>query len=745
MRIWMVASLALVVVSSFCAAVPAQQERAESVAARSVADIAQAARRSLVVINTDDRDGARRGVGTGFAVARDGLIATNLHVIGEGRSFGIETADGKPLRVLAVEASDRHLDLALVRVDLDPGESLPPLPLEPAAELREGQAVVVMGNPLGLKYSVVSGVVSGRREVEGRRMIQVAIPIEPGNSGGPVLDMQGRVRGIVTLKSLLSDNLGFAVEMEDLQRLLDRPNPVPIERWLTIGALDPDKWETRFGATWRQRGGRLSVQGSGAGFGGRALCLSKFPPPEAPYEVGVYVKLDEEAGAAGLAFHSDGNQRHYGFYPSGGRLRLSRFDGPDVFRWNVLVEQPSPHYRPGQWNHLKVRVEPDRLRCFVNDQLVIESTDRALRAGRVGLAKFRDTAAEFKGFRVAETLPPSQLDRETVERLAGVVEGLAGLEALVPGDLEPLVADADTGAEVLRRRAAQLEARAHQLRRLADDVHVRGVVEALLSTVGDRDAFDLLEASLLVARLDQHELEVAAYVAEVDQMAGRIRRGLADDADAVAIRRALHRFLFDEYGFHGSRDDYYHPANSHLNRVIDDREGLPITLAVLYMELGQRLGLQIEGVGLPGHFLVRQVVSPDEQVLIDVFDRGRELTRGDAARLVREHAGTPLVDAHLRPVSDREIVLRILANLLAVAQRRQDQESMLRYLDARLALDPDSVQDRGMRAVVRFETGRRGAAVSDLDWFLDNRPDGLDLDRVARLREFFLQGAPPAR
>ena len=94
-----------------------------------------------------------------------------------------------------------------------------------------------MGNPHGLRNSVVAGVNSGIREIDGRKMMQLAIPIEPGNSGGPVVDMHGRVHGIVTMKSLVTANLGFAVDIAPLKALLDSPNPVSIDKWLTIGSL----------------------------------------------------------------------------------------------------------------------------------------------------------------------------------------------------------------------------------------------------------------------------------------------------------------------------------------------------------------------------------------------------------------------------------------------------------------------------------------------------------------------------
>ncbi|MCA9268839.1 MAG: trypsin-like peptidase domain-containing protein, partial [Planctomycetales bacterium] len=376
--------------------------------------ITRAARPSIAALTVEGRDGKQQGMGTGFVVSADGLIATNLHVIGEARPIRVTFPSGKSYDVTGVHASDRSLDLAVVKID---AEGLPPLALGLGAALAQGEPIVVMGNPQGLRYSVVSGVVSGLREVEGREMLQVAIPVEPGNSGGPVFDRQGRVVGIVTMKSLITDNLGFAALSEELRSLLDKPNPVPMSRWLTIGALDRKRWTPLFGAQWRQRAGKIVVSGTGEGFGGRSLCLCSDAPPRGAFEAGVWVRLDDEAGAAGLVFHSDGGDRHYGFYPSNGRLRLSRFDGPTVFTWHVLSEVDSPHYRPGQWNYLKVRVEKEKLLCYVNDALVIESADRALAGGKIGLAKFRQTSAEFNRFEIGERLPSSGLDAAVEQRV----------------------------------------------------------------------------------------------------------------------------------------------------------------------------------------------------------------------------------------------------------------------------------------------------------------------------------------
>ena len=154
---------------------------------------------SLCVVTTRGREANREGLGTGFVISADGLIATNAHVIGEGRPIAVEFADGKKYDATVVHAHDLKRDLAIIKID---AKDLKPLALGDSDKLKDGQAVIAFGNPKGLKYSVVGGVVSAVREVEGRKMIQLAVPVEPGNSGGPLVDMQGRVQGIVTLKSL---------------------------------------------------------------------------------------------------------------------------------------------------------------------------------------------------------------------------------------------------------------------------------------------------------------------------------------------------------------------------------------------------------------------------------------------------------------------------------------------------------------------------------------------------------------
>jgi regulator of sirC expression with transglutaminase-like and TPR domain len=694
--------------------------------AASVADLAAKAKPSVAVVTFAGRDGTPAGIGTGFVVDPAGLVATNLHVIGEARPITVRLGE-KDYPVSAVEATDRAADLAVLKID---AKDLPVLPLGDSKAMREGQDLVALGHPRGLEHSVVRGVLSGRREIDGRELLQLAIPVEPGNSGGPVLDLRGRVVGLMTMKSAVTDNLGFAVPIESLKPLLDQPNPVPIDRWLTIGRLDPKAWTPLFGGNWRQRAGRIDVDGPGAGFGGRTLLLSTQDVPAPPYELAVTVKLGDESGAAGLVFGSDGDERHFGFYPSSGALRLSRFDGPDVFSWQVLEQVPSKAYRPGEWNTIRVRVEPDKVTGFVNDAQVTELAVR-VPPGKVGLAAFRGTKAEFKRFRVGKEI---ESDTPTDEVKSRVLASLDDLDPDRPPrgeDVDALLKDADAAPDLLEAEARRLERKAARVRQLAAAVPRRKVLDEL-KALGESESPDLLRGALLLAKLDNPEVDVASYLDAARRLADEAKALAPADARERDRLAALDRLLFEQLGFHGSRTNYYHRSNSYLNEVIDDREGLPVALSVLYIDLAKRLGLTVEGVGLPGHFIVRFVPKDGEPELIDVFDRGKRITRADAEK----RAGEPLSDDAFAAVGTADVLDRMLRNLLNLARSAEDSEATLRYTEAALALRPGSAADRLTHAFVCVNTSRFDEALADCDRLLGDAPEGLDLSRVSELRSY---------
>jgi serine protease Do len=732
-RLWALAAISGLSLSAASGA-PAKKERktaAQQFEAVTVEELTRRIRPSVVVVSHFGRDGKQEGVGSGFVISSNGLIATSLHVIGEARPVIVKLASGREHEVTEIHAWDRNLDLAIVRVD---AQNLPALALGNSDQLTQGSPVVAMGNPLGMQHSVVQGVVSARREdapdFAGVQMIQLAIPIEPGNSGGPVVDMQGRVHGILTLKHALTANLGFAMPVNELKKLVDKPNPVAMSRWLTIGTLNSKEWEPLMGARWRQRGGRIHVEGAGKGFGGRSLCLSHKPVPERPYEVSVSVRLDDEAGAAGLAFEADGKDTHYGFYPTAGQLRLTRFEGPAVFSWTILTTTNSPHYQPGEWNHLRVRVEKEKLLCYVNDHLVIESDDKALTLGKAGLAKFRNTRAEFKDFRVGPNVGPR------APAPAELVSRLKNREFDERESIEALVAEhGDAVYPVIAEEASKLERRAAQLRKLATSARQQMIQQELLNLMKvSEDKIDLFHAALLVSKLDNPELDVPQYRQQLDSMAADLKLGMAAKQNNEERLERLIAYLFSENGFHGSRSDYYHRANSYIDRVIDDREGLPITLAILFLELAKRAGIEnVSPAPLPGHFMVAYHPARGERRFIDVFDGGKILSGSEAERVVTQASGNPTDASQVETATKRDIVIRMLRNLANVAERSDSPKDSLRYLDVVVALEPDAPLERLGRAMARLGAADVAGAREDLRVVIEAEPEGVDLQRIEEL------------
>ena len=682
---------------------------------------------SIVVLTQLGRDENEEGIGTGFVVSSDGLIATSLHVIGEGRPIKIRLANGNELEVTSVHAWDRALDLAVLKVNK---KGLIPLPIGDSSKLSQGSSVVAMGTPHGLDFSFVQGVVSARRTLESVEMLQVALPIEPGNSGGPMLDLYGRVHGVITLKSLVTDNLGFAVPSNLLKPLLDKPNPVPIKRWMTIGQLNPKEWTTVFGGHWRKKGGGISVNHAGESFGGRALCLSTQDVPDTPFELEVEVKLESESGAAGLAWAADGGNRHYGFYPSAGQLRLTRFDGPNVFSWSILDQRMTSHYLPGDWNTLRVRNEGNRFYCFINGHMIFESSDRVLSSGLAGLAKFRNTAARFRNFKLDKKLSDnsSQID-STLGR------ALVSESVLPEGFSESTITSAGESPlksiRYLDSEAKRLEQQALMLRQSSVQLHRRLVRDQLKALFEQEEkAIDLFKATMLIAKIDDPAIDIPYYEKQLKLMADEVGERFESNDDSEIKLKKMLSYLFQENGFHGSRQDYYNKSNSYMNRVMDDREGLPITLSVLVIELARQCGIpNVVGVGAPGHFIVKHYYDNKEK-FIDPFDGGKFMTIEETEELVMVNSGRVILVDELRVSTKREIVMRMLRNLMGVAQNKDAPIDLLRYVEVMVSLQPDSAFDRWARAVLLIQSRKFFAAKKDLEWLLQNKPEGMDLKKV---------------
>lgn len=706
----------------------------------SLIKLAKQARPSIVTVEHMGRNGRALGIGTGFIIDPKGLIATNLHVIGEARLIRVKFQDGTIASVQSVHAIDRDADLAILQIDTTKlkKQSLKQLPL--GNSVQQGEVVSAIGHPNGLKNTLVTGVVSGYQEINGRELIQVAMPIDFGNSGGPLLTQQGKVIGIITYKSASTESIGFAMPVAELKKLLKNPHPVSMERWMTIGALDPKYWQPLDVAMWRQRAGRIHVSGPGKGFGGRALCLWQQSPEKKmaqDFEVAVSVRMEDESGAAGLVFQADGKNRHYGFYPSNGRLRISRFDGADVFSWRVIKEVSTAHYRPGQWNYLKVSVRGENIRCYCNDELIFDLHDKKYNKGQVGLAKFRNTVAAFRDFQLADQIADYHLNEEQAKRLEDLLAGKVSEELLSTNTVEQLSQFPENSQVNLEESARKLEQRAGQLRKLSQLAHEYRVSQKIVKELRENKP-NLAKLALLLAQFDNPEVEVESYQKIISSLAEELRAVISKKEMAPGKRRIeIDRLLFQEYGFHGSKTNYYNKSNSYLNEVIDDREGLPISLSVLYIAITQELGLDIRGVGLPGHFVVQQYIANKPGDVIDVFNKADVLSQADMVSQVEIQSGKAWDKKYLAPQSSADIYLRMVRNLKGIAEQREHFEDILRYTNLLILTDFDhEAEHRYLRALLNVRGKRAGIAYEDLDWLDENAKDVIGASRINELRSF---------
>ena len=688
----------------------------------SFAHLAAIVKPSVVTISSVNRGGGPWGVGTGFVVDAEGVIATNFHVIGEHREFTVELADGtlcKPTEILAI---DRSRDLALFRIDQS---GLPTLPLGDSSKIEPGQAVLSVGNPLGYDLSVSQGVVAAIRELEfgdGRPMVQVAIPIEAGSSGSPVVDRNGEVLAMLTIKS--GGAMGFGVPANALRSLMEEIRPIPIKRWLTVGMLDDDEWVLPLGGNWRQRAGIIKASGMGDGFGGRMICLAQQPNISPPFDLEVEVRLEDESGAAGLVFGSDGEQKHYGFYPTNGSLRLTCFNGPKVFDWNIIETIPSPDYLPGTWNRLKIRFDQGgQIRCSINEQEVIEAVDFTLKKGWVGLCKFREPAAEFRNFRISARLSSGSITPEIRELAYELSQTLVLEKSISPSEVQDLTKLDSSVYQALIDRAVEMEQASERLRQSAEKVRIARIIKELtdlLTSEKTESEGILLRSALLVSLMDNPDFQLKQYLDRVDRMATRIAQKIPKQISKRETLDILVDELFVQLGYHGSTLDFHHRSNSYLNEVIDDREGLPITLTLLLLELGKRIDLPITGLATPGHFLAlyrEPGQKLKDSVIIDAFS-GRTISREYANTLTHSE----LSDKDFVPASETEIINRILRNLLRSADWDRDSSASLRYLDALVSINPNDRYHRTLRAMTHYGLGSFVEALIDINYLIDQDP-----------------------
>lgn len=248
------------------------------------------------------------------------------------------------------------------------------------------------------------------------------------------------------------------------------------------------------------------------------------------------------------------------------------------------------------------------------------------------------------------------------------------------------------------------------------------------------DGLDLLTGALLIARDAHPGLDFDQQRARLDELARPLRHRSLTSLPPTVQARLLSDYLYVVCGFHGDTADYYDPRNSFLNEVLDRKTGIPITLAVVYIEVARRVGVQALGVGFPGHFLVRLAPpagdpsrARNEPVIVDPFHNGRLLDEEALNRLLRRaNVRAPLTPDMLEPARTRHVVARMLMNLRGIYTSRGDGPRLLLTLDRLIDLLPDLSSELIERAKLYESLGAPAAALEDYRRYLQVEPDGAD-------------------
>lgn len=273
-------------------------------------------------------------------------------------------------------------------------------------------------------------------------------------------------------------------------------------------------------------------------------------------------------------------------------------------------------------------------------------------------------------------------------------------------------------------------------------------LEYFAALVADDASLPLIEAAASIAQDEYPLLDTQGVLAEIDRLAQRLRQRIPPDAVPVQRLRWLNRFFFQELGFGGNANDYYDPGNSYLHAVLDTRRGIPITLALLYIELAVQIGLSAQGVSFPGHFLVK-LRMPQGEVIIDPFT-GRSLSRDALEEMLLPYRRADPADRadaalalFLQAAPARDVLARMLRNLKEIFRSAEDWPRFLAVTERLVILLPGSWVERRDRGIAYAETGCHDAAAEDLAAYLEQALDAADRDAIAARLARLVRGRSP--
>ncbi len=248
---------------------------------------------------------------------------------------------------------------------------------------------------------------------------------------------------------------------------------------------------------------------------------------------------------------------------------------------------------------------------------------------------------------------------------------------------------------------------------------------------GPEENIDLVEAALLIARTAFPDLISSRVTERLDRYADRLRQGLGTSPSTGDILGQLNRILFEEEGFRGNQKQYYDPQNSFLNRVLERKLGIPITLSLVYCEVGCRAGFPVHGIALPGHFIT-SLRHAAGTLYVDPFNQGEVLTEEECREMIQVRYGLEAAaDASwITPAAKKLILKRLLRNLKGIYRQLNQDLQAFEMLQWILAVDPDATEELKERGLLYEAMGNNVFAVRDLERYLEVAPTAMDRERV---------------
>ena len=260
-------------------------------------------------------------------------------------------------------------------------------------------------------------------------------------------------------------------------------------------------------------------------------------------------------------------------------------------------------------------------------------------------------------------------------------------------------------------------------------------IERFLRIVsGPDETINLAEAALVIASEEYRDLDIAAYLARLDDMAATLKRRLRPDISQADSLIALNRFLFEEHGFTGNAADYYDARNSFLNEVMDRKRGIPITLALVHIEIGRRIGLPLQGVSFPAHFLVKCPLR-EGTVVLDPYAKGTSLSFDDLRQRVKSlsNGAEPprsVLAGMLASASNKDILVRMLRNLKGIYSHHQEWAKALAATDRIISAMPEVAEEYRDRGMIYLNLECYRGALFDLQAYIKMLPVAADADTV---------------